>query len=267
MTAQNPNGASPEEFADDADDTGVTVFEGTPLRLMNLALDELAALSTEPSPLAGAFRIRLARTDDARQHAGSLVQRRYESRGYDVPRVQGDPNLYTFVAYDEGNLVGTVSLRLDSNAGLSADGLYREEIDDMRKDGMKLCEFTRLAVDVSAASKPVLAALFHTAYLFAARVRGFDAAVIEVNPRHVVFYLRALAFEVIGPERMNDRVNAPAVLMRVRFNKIAEGLEKYAGNPELASQTRTLFPFGFSAKDAEGILGRLLEALGETGGA
>lgn len=263
MAAQNPNGASPDEFVYDADNAGVTVFEGIPLRLMSLALDELAALSTEPSPLAGAFRIRLARTDDAREHAGTLVQRRYESRGYDVPRVQGDPNLYTFVAYDEGHLVGTVSLRLDSDAGLSADGLYRQEIDDMRKDGIKLCEFTRLAVDVSAASKPVLAALFHTAYLFAACVRDFDAAVIEVNPRHVVFYLRALAFEVVGPERMNDRVNAPAVLMRVRFSEIADGLKKYAGNPALANQTRTLFPFGFSAKDAEGILGRLLNALSD----
>jgi len=266
MTAQNASGSSTEEVPGDLDDSGVTVFEGTPPRLMHLALDELAALSTDPSPLAGAFRIRLARSEDAQHHAGALVQRRYESRGYDVPRVRGDPNLYTFVAYDEGNLVGTVSLRLDSSAGLSADGLYHREIDEMRYGGMRLCEFTRLAVDVSAASKPVLAALFHTAYLFAARVRGFDAAVIEVNPRHVVFYLRALAFEVIGPERLNERVNAPAVLMCGRFSSIADGLEKYAGKPELASKTRTLFPFGFAPKDATGILGRLMDALGEPQG-
>ena len=47
-----------------------------------------------------------------------------------------------------------------------------------------------------AASKPVLAGLFHTAYLYASRLHsGCTHAVIEVNPRHVVFYGRALRFD------------------------------------------------------------------------
>ena len=43
---------------------------------------------------------------------------------------------------------------------------------------------------------------------------SFDYVVIEVNPRHVRYYERMLGFEVIGPERMNPRVEAPAVLLR-----------------------------------------------------
>ena len=93
-----------------------------------------------------------------------------------------DPNLSTFLAYDEGRMVGTVSVRLDSPSGLSSDRLYPEELAGLRRAGHKLCEFTRLAVDSKSASKPVLAGLFHTAFLYASRLHGFTHAVIEVNP-------------------------------------------------------------------------------------
>jgi hypothetical protein len=164
--------------------------------------------------------------------------------------------LSTFIAYDEGVLVGTVSVRLDSSKGLSADELYRGELGKLRGDGARLCEFTRLAVDRTVASKPVLAGLFHTAYLYAAVVRGCTHAVIEVNPRHVTFYKMALAFERIGEERINLRVHAPAVLLCVPFAKIAEGLA-HAG--QKAPTGRSLFGYGFPPAEANGVLGRLVE--------
>jgi hypothetical protein len=235
-----------------------TLFEGTALRLHNLSLERLETLRADPGLSPRAFRIRVARTQSSREQAAALVQRRYASRGYQLsgPRTE-EPNLYTFVAYSSGDLVGTVGLRLDSSQGLAADQLYKAETEGMRSPGTRLCEFTRLAIDEAASSKPVLAGLFHTAYLFAHRVREFDTAVIEVNPRHVVFYKRALGFEVIGPERLNPRVNAPGVLLCVRLNWVADQLVRYAGHPELARSTHSLFPYGFSARDEEGILGRL----------
>mgnify|MGYP003693665941 CR=1 FL=1 len=57
-----------------------------------------------------------------------------------------NPNVWTFAAYDEGRLAGTVSLRLDSPEGVAADALYRAEIDAIRRDQHRVCEFTRLAV-------------------------------------------------------------------------------------------------------------------------
>jgi hypothetical protein len=243
---------------DDGD--AYTLFEGTSLRLHHLSVERLDELRTDPGLLPGAFRIRVARSGEPREQAGSLVKRRYASRGYQVSSAKAlDPNLFTFVAYSTGDLVGTVGLRLDSQKGLAADELYKSEIDVLRRPGSSLCEFTRLAIDATASSKPVLAGLFHTAYLFAHRVRGYDSAVIEVNPRHVVFYHRALGFEVVGPERLSPRVNAPAVLLAIRFQVIADGLAKYAGRPELARSTRSLFPYGFTPQDEEGILGRLQE--------
>ncbi|MCL4797958.1 MAG: hypothetical protein KJ025_00110 [Burkholderiales bacterium] len=240
--------------------TGLTVFDDIALRLRNLTVEELDASQGDPGQLPGAFKIRLAKSRTLGTDAGTLVDRGYTRRGYQTySGGETDPNLFTFVAYDEGKLTGTVSIRIDSERGLAADELYREEIDELRHAGCKICEFTRLALDIKVVSKPVLAGLFHTAYLFAAKVRGCSFAVIEVNPRHVAFYRHALRFEPIGPERMNRRVNAPAVLLCAAFDTIADGLAKYAGKPNEPGGTRSLFVYGFPKKEEAGVLKRLRE--------
>ncbi|HLU76537.1 MAG TPA: long-chain N-acyl amino acid synthase [Burkholderiales bacterium] len=235
-----------------------TVDRGLRFRSLTLPEAEQPSIRLE-APTQPAFKIRVARTTGFRRAAGGLVGRRYGDRGYLIPNTPSEPDLYSFLAYDEGQIVGTVSIRLDSSRGLSADDLYHEELEALRRSGWKICEFTRLAVDVKTASKPVLAGLFHTAYLYAARIRGYDYAVIEVNPRHVAFYRRALGFEPIGPERMNRRVDAPAVLLCVAFDTIAKGVAEYGGQAERATQVRSLFPFGFGPDEEAGILQRLRE--------
>jgi hypothetical protein len=238
--------------------SGETVFDDRALRFRSLTLAEADLTALEaPAGFHNGFKIRVAKLSGRRREAGTLVERRYSGRGYTIPSLNQDPNLSTFIAYDEGVLVGTVSVRLDSGKGISADELYRAEIDALRQTGAKLCEFTRLAVDKTAASKPVLAGLFHTAYLYSAVIRGCTHAVIEVNPRHVAFYGRALAFHPIGDERMNTRVHAPAVLLCAPFATIAEGLAKYAGKPDVPGAGRSLFVYGFPPSDEPGVLNRL----------
>lgn len=238
--------------------TGETIYGDRPLRFRALTLTTADMETLEnPSAFHGGFKIRVAKKSGGRRHAGVLVEKRYAGRGYKTPQAAADPNLFTFIAYDEGTLVGTVGVRLDSGNGLSADELYREEIEGLRVAGCRICEFTRLAVDKTSASKPVLAGLFHTAYLFAAVIRGYTHAVIEVNPRHVLFYRRSLGFEPIGVERTNQRVNAPAVLLGIPFDAIAEGLRKYAGAQDITSAGRSLFPYGFPPNEEVGVLARL----------
>jgi len=110
---------------------------------------------------------------------------------------------------------------------------------------------------VPVANKPVLATLFHTAYLYSSVVRGYTFLVIEVNPRHVAFYRRALRFEPLGPVRTNERVNAPAVLMGCPFSAIAEGVAEHSAGPETAETRRSLFRLPFPANELEGVLARL----------
>lgn len=255
MASLNPTTVLPasEEEEEDA----YTLFDAGDQSLSSLSTERIEGLREDPGVLPGAFRIRVARSSDSREDATALMKRRYASRGYEVQHARPDPRLFTFVAYNNGSLVGTVSLRIDSYAGLAADDLYKTEIDALRSSGGPLCEFTRLAVDMNSGSKHVLAGLFHTAFLFGYRVRSFHSAVIEVNPRHVVFYKKALGFEAHGPERLNARVNAPAVLLSIPFRTIAAGIAEYGGRPELAKSTRLLYPYAFSPKDEEGILGRL----------
>lgn len=238
--------------------TGETVYDNRPLRFRNLTLTEAEIpLPDDPSTTEAGFKIRISKLRRGRKDAGSLVEHKYLDRGYGTPANKKDPELHTFIAYDEGQLVGTVSVRLDGKRGLAADELYPAEIESLRAQGFRLCEFTRLAVDRRAASKPVLAGLFHTAYLYAAVIRGSTHAVIEVNPRHVRFYGRALRFSAIGESRINRRVNAPAVLLYVSFADIADGLARYAGRLDELAEGGSVFPYCFSASEEGGVLARL----------
>ena len=126
---------------------GLTVFGGVQLRLRNLTREHVQPLPDDPGVVPGVFKIRLARSRTYGKHAGTLVKRRYAWRGYQVQGLKAEPNLRTFVAYENNAIVGTLSLRVDSPKGLSADELYREELLSYRTKGTRLCEFTRLAVD------------------------------------------------------------------------------------------------------------------------
>jgi hypothetical protein len=112
-------------------------------------------------------------------------------------------------------------------------------------------------MDSVLGSKRVLASLFHVAYIYAYRVKGFDCLLIEVNPRHVKYYEKILGFKVLGAERMNLRVNAPAVLLCLDFSHTEEQIAKFGGQPLMSSTERSLYPYSFSVDEEAGIVGRL----------
>jgi len=237
-----------------ADGTGWTLHREVALRLKSLSVEEVERpLGDFREP--GAFKIRLAGSAHMRGDAGILVQQRYSRKGYRVPTPKSSPNECTFAAYDDGRLAGTLSLRFDSSDGLAVDEIFRDEMDALRNAGHRICEFIRLAVDASGASRPVLAGLFHTAYLYAKQLRGYDSVVIEVNPRHVGYYRNSLGFVVLGSERANPRVGAPAVLMSMPFEEIARRLHTHAAAEK--PPARSLYAHGFSPPEEAGILGRL----------
>ncbi|MCC6610765.1 MAG: hypothetical protein IT515_13960 [Burkholderiales bacterium] len=157
--------------------------------------------------------------------AGDLVARRYAWRGYavdaqpvEVIGAEGPRRSdLTFIASDAaGGTVGTMMLRLDGPGGLLVDADYGAELAAMRSDGRRVCELTRLAVEERADSRSVLAALFGLAYLLGRVVHKATDVLIEVNPRHVAFYRRALGFMVEAGERLCTRVKAPSVLLRLK---------------------------------------------------
>ena len=142
--------------------------------------------------------MRIATTEDRRKSASLLIEKMYSWRGYEADPLSKDPNRITLVAHQENKVAGTVTLGLDGPNGLVVDELYKAEVDALRAKGRKIAELTKLAVDEISASKAVLAALFHIAFIYAFHIHKYTDFVIEVNPRHEFFYKRMLGFNRIG---------------------------------------------------------------------
>lgn len=203
-------------------------------------------------------KIRLADESTRRSNATMLINRRYAWRGYaGTEELPQSPDLVTLVAGTDTMTIGTISIHFDGPDGLLVDELFHHELEPLRARGQRLCEFIKLAIDGEVRSKRVLGALFHIAVILARNVHAATDLLIEVNPRHVRFYQRMLGFTPAGEARWNTRVNAPAVLMRLEFDKHHHRVVKFGGHPELANTERSFYPYFFSLHEEEAIARRL----------
>lgn len=240
----------------------IVAFE-PPHRLHDLVVQGQVATPDEVSNPRDQLKIRLANTDERTRDASVLVQKRYGEAGFDMQAPAQQrlvcPEQITLLSYHRDSVVGTLTLGLDIGQGLYADELYSVEIDGLRRDGRKVAEITKLAVDTKMPSKRILAALIHIAYIYGARIWRYSDVVIEVNPSHVEFYKRMLGFQVIGPERICPRVNAPAVLLWVETSHLEDKITQFGGGHETGKKERSLFPYFFSRSDELEITHRLIQ--------
>jgi hypothetical protein len=216
------------------------------------------SLPSESGPAEDSLTIRLADCDGQRSRANMLLQRMYSWRGYgtqhQLPRA---PNCVTFTATSQDDVIGTLTLTVDSRAGLAADRTFKDEIDSFRKGpGAKLCELSKFAFDTSTPARPRLAALFHIIFIYGSMHFDCTDLFIEVNPRHTRFYEVMLGFTRIGEPKTNASVNAPSQLMWLNVADIRRQIDKHAGTAEERGG-RSLYPHFFSAKEEAGIYGRL----------
>lgn len=239
-------------------DTIIGVHEAHPL-LHSLIQGESEADHSAQGEVRRLFKIRSADSHGQRSSASVLVNRMYAARGYHCTGVPTAPmpTRITFTATEHEETIGTITVGFDSATGLHVDELFACETEAIRRQGRQICEFTKLAMDSVVKSKRVLASLFHVAYIFAHRIMGYDDLVIEVNPRHVRYYERMLGFEALGEPRHNHRVNAPAVLMRLRFSHAHAEIDRFGGSIEHALVERSLYPYFFSVNEEASIVGRL----------
>lgn len=207
------------------------------------------------------YGIRLTDTSDGRNTASMLINRMYAWRGYAGDhQPSSDPNRITLTATDKGDVVGTLSIGIDSEVGLMADEIFKDELDTHRQRGAKLCEFTKFAFDPSVRSKTALANVFHLAVIYARDMHGCTDIVIEVNPRHRRFYERMLGFRKEGELKINPRVDAPAYLLRVNLAFVTEQIDRFGGTwaAEGETEERSFYPYFFSPREERGIINRLL---------
>ena len=204
------------------------------------------------------FKIRLTRNDHQRQSANLLIKKMYAWRGYStVTNFDRAPNKITLSVFNEEQVIGTLTLGFDSPAGLQVDAMYSNEINALRDAGRSVCEITQLAIDENVRSRKVLASIFHIAYIYAHQIYKCSDILIEVNPRHVLFYEKMLGFKHFGQQKICPRVNAPAVLLRVETNYVEMQIAKFGGKMESAANEKSLYPYSFSKMDEIGIANRL----------
>ena len=233
--------------------------------------------AVSPHPLIGAdteeiliersdFYVRLASSRGRRSRSSLLIQRMYSWRGY-KSNTREDParraNQVTLQACHGEDVFGTLTVNFDSEFGLAADALYRDEIGAYRTKGACVAELTRLAVDPEHGSKEVLGALFHLAHMLCV-ARSVSDVFIEVNPRHTAFYKRMLNFEQVGARRICPRVNAPAVLLHVEVAYVTEQIALYGGHHGRGK--RSLYPYFFSPEEQKGLPRRILGGASRRGG-
>lgn len=186
--------------------------------------------------------IEIAMDGQDREAACELINRMYSWRGYgDNHKLIAKPTHTTFTVSTADEVLGTLTLAADSDAGLAADGLFREEIDAYRRNpSAKVCELTKLAFDTTSESKHLLAALFHIVFIYGVWKHGGTDLFIEVNPRHRRFYESMLGFKRVGELRMNESVSAPSQLMWLSVADIRSKIDEYA-DPHKA-ESRSLYP-------------------------
>jgi hypothetical protein len=181
----------------------------------------------------------VARTEAQRAKAWELVSRRYAWRGYHCSPMAPFPDAgralhyTTLLAQSGGKPLGTVTLGVDSAAGLLVDEVNRCEVDAVRAQRRGAAELVRLAIEDGVASSRVWRVLLESLNLLCRRIHDVSDLFIEVNPRHVDFYRRAFGFRVIAPVRSCPRVGAPSVLLRLAREELDAKLHGAATSQDM----------------------------------
>ncbi len=205
------------------------------------------------------YSIYLVNSFKQRIKTSTLIKRMYASRGYCTENTSifsHNPHQFTFEACNEQQqLLGTLTLTIDSNEGLLADQLYKPEIDSFRNKGKHACEVSKLAFNPNSSSKEVFASLFHIAYIYAYFIYGVEDAFIEINPRHALFYKRMLGFQQIGEQRICQRVDAPAVLLHLDLNYMRDQIATLAGL--IKCSKKSIYPYFLSQHKEASIINKI----------
>ncbi|MCK6472844.1 MAG: hypothetical protein L6R28_13965 [Planctomycetes bacterium] len=208
--------------------------------LRRIATESVTERRREPDP---AIVVRKVRRTSELEEVHRLTYRAYRERGYcgeqpdgklvHYPHLENIPETSVFVAYEEGKILGTVSVTLDGPAGLHVDADFKDTVDKVRAENRRLCAPWRIATHSSLRSeKRVVMALLQAVVDEAFDAMGCQTFLCTFNPRHERFYRRIWNMPTIARHEGSDGLeNAPAVLMRCDIETIPlEWLNNVGGN-------------------------------------
>lgn len=170
----------------------------------------------------------LARSRDDLTQAFRLVFDSYYDAGLVTEKPSGIrltphhlmPTSEVLVARLEDTVVSTLSMFADGYLGLPMESMYGEQIQSLRDDGLRLAEIGCLA-DRRHAPIRFMDAFIQLGRLLAqiCQVRGIDALVAVMHPKHARLYQRVMGFRQIGDLSQCPYANDnPAVAVYMRFD-------------------------------------------------
>ena len=176
--------------------------------------------------------IKFAETREELIKSFSLVYDVYFEKNF-IPTPRPHGMLYSFfsllpdtthiIAVSYLDIISSLTEIFDSSQfGLPMDGLYNNELNELRAQGRSIVELSSLATPKEHRWKSFFLYLIQVMYWYSV-YRGVDDVCIMVNPRHVRFYKKLYPFEQLGPERYYDRVDASAVALR---GKVSEAQQR-----------------------------------------
>ncbi len=198
--------------------------------------------------LLKAVKYKLADSRDELEAAYRLVYQRYCAKGYIPAHWNSDiwvtpycalPSTYVFIAKLSDKVIGTISVFQDSDIGLPADIIWKEELDSLRSEKKMLCEIGMLACDKSIGSDEnplkhmgsfiMVLCMFKSIFELAKTMLSEAEWFITVNPAHMHFY-QIIGFNPVSKSAVDYSVltNAPAVVLKANFNDVRKVIEKKA---------------------------------------
>lgn len=194
--------------------------------------------------------LKIAETRDELCKAFGLVYAEYFEQGYVTsPHPQAIlynifnflPKTCVFIFQSFRDVISTISYIPDSPLfGLPMDGLYRDEIDQLRAQGRKVVEIGSLATEKSVRGRNVVMYLYKTVINYGL-MTGVNDLCLTVNPKHVRFYADIMLCEQIGEEKYYPSVGAPAVLMRADFDTYAQRMRETYSTDDFETDLGSFF--------------------------
>lgn len=185
-------------------------------------------------------RLRVATTREDRLAAFRLVYQSYLRSGLCTAHPQGiritEHQLLStsdiFIAEIHDTVICTMTIVRDSEHGLPADDLYRDELDYRRNEGHQLAEIGCLADRRQHASRflPLFIDMGRLIVQFAHQ-HGVSHLVASMHPKHAALYRRCMGFEQFG-----DRYNYHAVCDRPAVGMALDIAETARKNPGMKSR-------------------------------
>ncbi|VAW59483.1 hypothetical protein MNBD_GAMMA11-2651 [hydrothermal vent metagenome] len=154
---------------------------------------------------------KIAITTEELEQAFELVTKQYINVGLHennnelrLTRYHLLPDTKIFIAIKKNNdktetVVGTITMIVDNSMGLPMDELYREQLNEMRDNGLHLAEVIGLSVEPeqSALHNNITIFLYKICLQYA-RLTQINDLLCSVTKKHIQFYEDLLLFKPVG---------------------------------------------------------------------